>query len=75
MSRVAVSLTFDDARDSQLEVLVPMLDTYGLRATFYVLPEPVSRRQPDWQAVVQAGHEIGNHTVTHPCSATSCSPA
>lgn len=68
MSRLAVSLTFDDARESQLDVLVPMLDAYGLRATFYVLPEPVSRRQPDWHAVVEAGHEIGNHTVTHPCS-------
>ncbi len=68
MSRLAISLTFDDARESQLDVLVPMLDAYGLRATFYVLPEPVSRRQPDWHAVVEAGHEIGNHTVTHPCS-------
>ena len=68
-ARVALSLTFDDSRDSQLEVAVPILGEYGLRATFFVLPGPVSRRQSDWQAVVKSGHEIGNHTVSHPCSA------
>lgn len=66
---VALSLTFDDARDSQLDVAVPILDAHGIRATFFVLPAPVSRRRPDWQAVLRNGHEIGNHTVTHPCSA------
>jgi peptidoglycan/xylan/chitin deacetylase (PgdA/CDA1 family) len=68
LPRVALTLTFDDARDSQLDVAVPILDAFGIRATFYVLPEPVSRRRSDWQAVVRRGHEIGNHTVTHPCS-------
>ena len=68
-ARVALSLTFDDSRDSQLDVAVPILAAYRLRATFFVLPEPVSRRQSDWQAVVESGHEIGNHTVSHPCSA------
>ena len=67
-ARVALSLTFDDARDSQLDVAVPMLDAHGIRATFFVLPRPVSRRQSDWETVLKKGHEIGNHTVTHPCS-------
>ena len=67
--RVALSLTFDDARPSQLEVAVPLLDACEVRASFYVLPEAVARRRREWQAVVAAGHEIGNHTVTHPCSA------
>ena len=68
-ARVALSLTFDDARDSQLDVAVPILDAHGIRATFFVLPVPVSRRRSDWQAVKRNRHEIGNHTVTHPCSA------
>jgi peptidoglycan-N-acetylglucosamine deacetylase len=68
-ARVALSLTFDDSRESQLEVVVPILGAYRLRATFFVLPTPVARRQSDWKAVVENGHEIGNHTVTHPCSA------
>ncbi len=66
---VALSLTFDDARDSQLDVAVPILEAYRLRATFFVLPAPVSRRQSDWEALVKSGHEIGNHTLSHPCSA------
>ena len=67
---VALSLTFDDARDSQLDIAVPILDdAHGIRATFFVLPPPVSRRQSDWQTVLRNGHEIGNHSATHPCSA------
>ncbi len=68
-ARVAVSLTFDDSRDSQLDAAVPILDAFGLRATFFVLPDRVWRRRSDWQAVVRHGHEVGNHTVSHPCSA------
>ncbi len=68
-ARVALSLTFDDGRDSQLDVAVPILETHRLRATFFVLPVPVSRRQAEWQGLVERGHEIGNHTVSHPCSA------
>jgi peptidoglycan/xylan/chitin deacetylase (PgdA/CDA1 family) len=68
-ARVALSPTFDDARPSQLEVALPLLDGHGIRASFYVLPGAVARRRREWEAVVAAGHEIGNHTVTHPCSA------
>jgi peptidoglycan/xylan/chitin deacetylase (PgdA/CDA1 family) len=67
-ARVALSLSFDDARDSQLDVGMRVLDDYGFRATFYVLPARVRQRCDDWQAVVERGHEIGNHTATHPCS-------
>ena len=65
---VAVSLTFDDARDSQLDVALPVLEEHGVPATFYVLPEPVRHRVDEWRALVARDHEIGNHTVTHPCS-------
>jgi peptidoglycan/xylan/chitin deacetylase (PgdA/CDA1 family) len=68
-ARVALSLTFDDSRESQLDIAVPILAAHGLRATFFVLPSPVARRQSDWRAVVESRHEIGNHTVSHPCSA------
>ncbi len=67
--RMALSLTFDDARDSQLDVAVPVLERHGVRATFYVVPEWVQRRPAGWRALVSVGHEIGNHTTTHPCSA------
>ena len=67
--RVAVSLTFDDARASQLDVAAPILQAHGMRATFYVLPVPLGHRTDEWRAMVGSGHEIGNHSATHPCSA------
>ncbi|MEN6428288.1 MAG: polysaccharide deacetylase family protein [Phycisphaerales bacterium] len=66
--RVAVSLTFDDARPSQADVGIPIFDEYGVRATFYVSPSRVPERLDAWKAAVAAGHEIGNHSVRHPCT-------
>ena len=64
----AVSLTFDDARHSQVEGGTALLDKFGAKATFYVLPGEVEQRLPGWKAAVEAGHEIGNHSMMHPCS-------
>lgn len=66
--RAAVSLSFDDARPSQLDNGLPIFERCGVRATFYVSPARMRERLGDWQAAAAAGHEIGNHTVTHPCS-------
>jgi len=66
--RVAVSLTFDDARLSQADVGIPLLDDYGVKATFYVSPSNVTKRLPAWRAAAAAGHEIGNHSMRHPCT-------
>lgn len=66
--RVAISLSFDDARPSQVDVAFPLLEECGVRATFYVCPDNLEKRLEDWRAVHAAGHELGNHTVNHPCS-------
>jgi peptidoglycan/xylan/chitin deacetylase (PgdA/CDA1 family) len=66
--RAAVSLTFDDARVSQVEQGVPILDAHGVKVTFYVSPGGIERRLADWKKAVAAGHEMGNHTLKHPCS-------
>ncbi len=66
--RAALSLTFDDARPSQLDPGLPILDAHGVKATFYVSPANLERRLEDWKAAVATGHEMGNHTLTHPCS-------
>lgn len=70
--RAAVSLTFDDARASQVEKGIPILNRHGIRATFYVAVGNVEPRVAAWKAAVAAGHEIGNHTIRHPCSANFC---
>jgi hypothetical protein len=64
----AVTFTFDDARESQLDYGIPALERFGLRATFFVLPKPITSRSQDWKKVAEAGHELGNHTSSHPCS-------
>lgn len=66
---MALSVTLDDACESQLDVAVPVLDAFGVRATFYVLPARVRGRAEEWRAVAASGHELGCHTSTHPCSA------
>jgi peptidoglycan/xylan/chitin deacetylase (PgdA/CDA1 family) len=67
--RCAVSLTYDDALNVDLDNVVPLLDSLGLRATFYVTGSfPGFRsRIRDWAVVGKEGHELGNHTLFHPC--------
>ncbi len=68
-NEVAITVTFDDARESQLRVAQPLLDEYGIKGSFYAVPNAVKPRAERWTALAEAGHEIGNHTVNHPCSA------
>jgi peptidoglycan/xylan/chitin deacetylase (PgdA/CDA1 family) len=64
----AVSVTFDDARFSQIDNGLPILDEYGAKATFYVSINSLEKRLDAWKKAVANGHEIGNHSLTHPCS-------
>jgi peptidoglycan/xylan/chitin deacetylase (PgdA/CDA1 family) len=66
--RAAVSLSFDDARVSQIDAGMALLNGYGVKATFFVLPSAVEQRVDGWKQAVAAGHEIGNHSLNHPCS-------
>jgi peptidoglycan/xylan/chitin deacetylase (PgdA/CDA1 family) len=70
-AQAAVSLGYDDGLDSQLDHVVPALNKRGLRASFYV---PINGptlpgRQNEWRAAAAAGHELGNHSLFHGCSA------
>lgn len=66
--KMALSLTFDDARLSQIDTGIPLLDKYGVKATFYVSPGNMIRRADKWKMAVFNGHDIGNHSLLHPCS-------
>lgn len=66
--RAAISLSWDDGLASQVEVAMPILESHGFRGSFYVLPGKIEPNLPAWQAAASRGHEIGNHTVRHPCS-------
>ncbi len=69
-ARAAVSLAYDDALDSQLDVAVPALNRHGLKASFYLTlgSDAVRKRLADWRTVAAQGHELGNHTLFHQCS-------
>ena len=66
--QVALSLTFDDARASQVEGGTTLLDRYNVKATFYVVPSSVEKKLDGWKKAVASGHEIANHSLNHPCS-------
>lgn len=66
--KAAISLTFDDARPSQIDCGMPVFKARGVRATFYVQPGNVAQRLAGWMKAVKDGHEIGNHTMNHPCT-------
>lgn len=66
--RAAVSLSFDDARLSQIDSGLALFRKSGIKVTFYVVPEAVEKRLQGWKDAVADGHEIANHTLTHPCT-------
>lgn len=66
--RAFVSLTYDDALPVHHETVALLLEKHGLRATFYTPCGPHFFKQAEaWRAVAGAGHELGNHTIFHPC--------
>lgn len=67
--RAAVSISFDDARLSQIDIGLPLLKKLDLKATFYVLASGVNKRLDGWKQLAAQGHEIANHSTSHPCSA------
>ena len=66
-ARGSVSLTYDDGLDSHLDIAAPALEAHGLRGTFFLTQENVRERADDWRGVAARGHELGNHSVDHPC--------
>ena len=68
--KCAVVLTYDDAINEHLDNAIPVLDSLGLKATFYVTAFSTSMqtRLNDWKKLAVNGHELGNHTLYHPCN-------
>lgn len=68
-NKLAVSLSYDDALNSQLDNVIPELDKHNLKASFYIISNAptLNDRIDEWRAVTENGHELGNHSVYHPC--------
>jgi peptidoglycan/xylan/chitin deacetylase (PgdA/CDA1 family) len=67
-ARAAVSLTYDDGLNSQLDNAVPELKRLGWKATFFLTEANAHWRLADWEALSHDGNEVANHTMTHPCA-------
>ncbi len=67
--KCAVVITYDDAYNQHLDNAIPVLDSLGLKATFYITAFSTSMqtRMNDWKKLALNGHELGNHTLYHPC--------
>lgn len=68
-----VWLTIDDGPDPQdTPRLLAVMADHGARATFFLIGEKALRYPELVRAIVQAGHEIGHHTHTHPAGSLWC---
>ena len=62
-----VALTFDDGPSEQwTREVQAVLDEYGVPGTFFVIGSNVTRYPDVVRDLAKAGHEIGNHSYTHP---------
>ena len=71
-AKAAVVFTYDDGLDCDLDVVVPQLNEFGLKGTFFCTGNSPSlyNRTEEWRAITKRGHELGNHTLFHPCDGT-----
>lgn len=61
-----VALTYDDGPTEVSEALSDSLARYGLHAVFFLTGEHIQQNPDAVRALVADGHQIGNHTMTHP---------
>ena len=62
-----IALTFDDGPHPTLTPrILEILERYGISATFFMVGQNVLNYPEAARAVIGAGHEVGNHTFSHP---------
>jgi len=62
-----VWLTIDDGPDpDDTPAILALLDEYDAKATFFVIGEKAKRWPELVAAIEEAGHEVENHTMSHP---------
>lgn len=70
-----VWLTIDDGPDPlHTPRMLEILRRFDARATFFVIGERAAKFPSELQLIRAAGHEIANHTASHPGGTFWCSP-
>jgi|GEM_PF-970857 len=68
-----ILITIDDGPDPHdTPVLLDLLDRHQIKAVFFMIGEKVRAHPELAREVVKRGHEIGNHTMTHPQASFWC---
>jgi peptidoglycan-N-acetylglucosamine deacetylase len=62
----AVALTFDDGPSPDTECILDVLGEYNVGATFFMVGREVESFPCIAQRVLAEGHEVGNHSYSHP---------
>lgn len=60
-----IALTFDDGPTKNVEQILPLLDKYKAKATFFLIGNDIEKHPEEAKKLVEAGHQIGNHTYSH----------
>lgn len=67
MADGGILITIDDGPDPHdTPLLLDLLDRHHTKAIFFMIGEKVRKHPELAREVVRRGHEIGNHTLTHP---------
>lgn len=62
----AVALTFDDGPSEDTAAILDILEEYRVKAAFFMIGSQVEKFPELARRIVQEGHEIGNHSLSHP---------
>lgn len=60
-----VALTFDDGPTEKTDEILKVLDDANVKATFFLTGREIDENMEAARKIVDAGHEIGNHTYSH----------
>ena len=60
-----IYLTFDDGPSKNTESILMYLEKYNIKASFFVMPDETDKSKDFLNSMLEAGHEIGIHTMTH----------
>ena len=61
------SLSFDAAwGNEQTDTLLDILDEYEVKSTFFIVKQWVDKYPDDVKEIAARGHDVGNHSSTHP---------
>jgi peptidoglycan-N-acetylglucosamine deacetylase len=60
-----VALTFDDGPTNKVEDILPILEKYNAKATFFLIGNEIVKNPEEAKMIAGAGHQIGNHTYSH----------